>query len=189
LGVPPIKKVLLHICCAPDGTVPWSELAAEGYEVTGFFYGNNIHPYGEFVLRKDAVLSLAKNMIGEAEIGIYTPQIWMDKTKEYASEPEGGRRCPICFAIQLEAAAQKAVELGCTYLCTTLTISPHKDPVLINGIGERTASSLGLTWINRIWRKKGGFQRSVKMSRALGLYRQSYCGCLYSIRGDGSSDE
>lgn len=183
----PIKKVLLHICCAPDGTVPWGELTAEGYEVTGFFYGNNIHPFEEFVRRKEAVLSLGHIMDGRVETCTYNPDIWMDKTKDYAAEPEGGRRCPLCFAIQLEAAARKAVELDCTYLCTTLTISPHKDPGLINEIGEKAASSFGLSWVNRIWRKKGGFQRSVKMSREMKLYRQSYCGCLYSIEGDDSS--
>lgn len=99
-----------------------------------------------------------------------------------AAEPEGGGRCRLCFALQLEAAALQAAERGFSHLTTTLTISPHKDPALINQIGAETAKKYGLTWVEKIWRRGGGFQRSVEESTRLGLYRQNYCGCIYSER-------
>lgn len=184
-----MKRLLLHICCAPDGTIPWQALLGEGYDVTGFFYGNNIHPLEEFGKRKEAVLSLGEYMKGEVIINPYDPEKWITLTRSLASEPEGGKRCPLCFRIQLESSAKAACAAGCHFLCTTLTISPHKDPCLINSIGEETASRYGLVWVEKIWRKNEGFKRSVHMSKDLGLYRQCYCGCVYSIRGDEQKDE
>lgn len=184
-----MKRLLLHVCCAPDGTVPWKELVSEGYNVSAFFYGNNIHPYREFLKRKEAVTLLAEHMHGNAIINEYDPKIWVNSTIEHVSEPEGGNRCSLCFQIQIEASASAALKHHCQYLCTTLTISPHKDPALINRIGYEVANRYGLIWIERIWRKNSGFKRSVELSREIGLYRQSYCGCIYSFRGDELSDE
>jgi predicted adenine nucleotide alpha hydrolase (AANH) superfamily ATPase len=113
---------------------------------------------------------------------LYDPEKWKKETKAFASEPEGGKRCLLCFELQLKAAAEYAVRSGAGLLTTTLTISPHKDPSVINGIGEKVCSEHGLFWISKIWRKNNGFKRSVDESRKLGLYRQDYCGCIYSIR-------
>ena len=176
------KKLILHICCAPDATVPGEELLKEGYVTTGFFYGSNIHPEEEFVKRADAVRSLCLIKGIGCRIMEYDPQTWISATEGSASEPEGGKRCPLCFELQLRAAAGHAAEMGAAYLTTTLTISAHKDPQVINKIGEKVASEHGLQWIHRIWRKNDGFRRSVEESRSLGLYRQDYCGCIYSIR-------
>lgn len=180
------SRLLLHACCAPDATVPLEELAAEGYDVWLYWYGANIHPAEEEKKRREALAFLADDrplFIGDS----FDPP-WMEAALPLAGEPEGGERCGLCFRLQLEGAARVAKREGIDLLCTTLTISPHKNAELINSIGERTARKFGLGWLNRIFRKKGGFQRSVALSRKLELYRQSYCGCLFSIRR-GEADE
>ncbi|MDO5563329.1 MAG: epoxyqueuosine reductase QueH [Synergistaceae bacterium] len=184
------KKLLLHICCAPDATVPWPELISEGFETVGFFYGGNIHPADEYEKRADAVRTLSREVGMPAVLPKYEPDKWLEATYAYKDEPERGRRCELCFALQLEDAAEYAANHGFTHLSTTLTISPHKDPVLINSIGEGAAKKQGLVWVEKIWRRNDGFKRSVDESRRLGLYRQNYCGCVYSIRNEqGDNDE
>lgn len=178
------EKVLLHLCCAPDGTVPWPDLLAEGYAVEGFFYGNNIHPEEEFLRRLDAARILASSLGCPLHVLSYDPQSWIETTRRLAREPEGGARCLLCFRLQLEAAGDLAGSLGFSLLATTLTISPHKDVTAVNAVGREVAARRGLVWLDRIWRKGGGFVRSVAESRRLALYRQKYCGCLYSLRGD-----
>lgn len=177
-------SVLLHLCCAPDGTVPWPALLEEGYDVDGYFYGGNIHPEEEFLLRLEAARLLAASVGRPLHVPDYDPVSWIVATEPLRSEPEGGRRCLLCFCLQLEAAADCAASLGISALATTLTISPHKDVDAVNAIGRDVARARGLVWVDRIWRKGGGFVRSVAESRRLGLYRQNYCGCLYSLRGD-----
>jgi len=176
------KRLILHICCAPDATVPADLLLDEGYRTGGFFYGGNIHPEEEFQKRAAAVAFLCQTKGIGCHVMPYDPEKWIGETKAFASEPEGGKRCLLCFELQLKAAAEYAVRCGAGSLTTTLTISPHKDPSAINGIGEKICSEHGLVWISKIWRKNNGFKRSVDESRKLGLYRQDYCGCIYSIR-------
>lgn len=186
--MPTARRVLLHICCAPDATIPWPALrdeAGEKLDVTGFFYGNNIHPEGEWALRRDAVSRLSGLLSLPSVIMPYKPDMWLCATRAYAGEPEGGARCAICFRLQLEAAADYARREDYSELCTTLTISPHKSPALLNEIGRDVAGAYGLRWIERIWRKNDGFKRSVAQSREMGLYRQNYCGCMYSMRNGG----
>lgn len=179
-------RMFLHICCAPDATIPWPELIGEGFETVGYFYGANIHPREEYDLREHAVETLASHTKARVIIGPYDPETWFTAVRGLENEPERGARCAKCFEIQLFDAAKRAAEGGFTHLCTTLTISPHKDAKLINEIGARAAAAYGLTWLERIWRKKDGFKRSVAASKALGLYRQNYCGCKFSMR-DGAS--
>ncbi|MDR1943398.1 MAG: epoxyqueuosine reductase QueH [Synergistaceae bacterium] len=176
------RRVLLHICCAPDATAPWPALTGEGFEVHGFFYGDNIHPESEWRLRADAVARLPEFLNGRLVARPYSPSLWFEKASRLSDCPEGGERCALCFGLQLTASAEYAAGNGFGYLCTTLTISPHKDPDLINDIGRVTSSRFGVEWISRVWRKGGGFKLSVERSKAWGLYRQSYCGCEYSMR-------
>lgn len=176
------KRLLLHICCAPDATVPWPELISEEYETAGYFYGGNIHPREEYERRLDAVQAVAGATRGELVAPEYETDEWFSAVRGLEEEPERGARCAVCFRVQLEAAADFASEHGYTHLCTTLTISPHKDAALINAIGAELCASRGLEWVERVWRKRDGFRRSVAESKRLGLYRQNYCGCLFSIR-------
>ena len=176
------KKILLHICCAPDGSVPVPDLISEGWDVVGFFYGSNIHPYDEYVKRLEAVNRLISHNAVKCEIPSYSPDEWLKNVKGLELEPEGGKRCAECFRTQLEASARAAKSLGCEYMSTTLTISPHKNVSLINELGQSISNSHGLKWENRIWRKNNGFLRSVEASKELSLYRQNYCGCVFSVR-------
>ena len=183
------EKLLLHICCAPDATVPWPALAGEGYDAVGFFYGSNIHPEEEYQNRADAVRHLAAEEGGSVFFDSYEPPEWLEAVRGLENEPERGRRCARCFEEQLSAAAAYAAENGFTHLCTTLTISPHKDADLINETGARAAARHGLVWVEKIWRKKDGFKRSVTRSKELGLYRQNYCGCVFSSGGAAHGTE
>lgn len=176
------KNILLHICCAPDASVPVPDLLAEEWNVKGFFYGSNIHPFEEYTKRLEALDILRKNTGIECEIAAYNPGEWLEKVSGLENEPEGGRRCEKCFELQLEAGACLAKRLGFENFCTTLTISPHKNVQLINKIGEKISILNNIQWLNRIWRKNNGFLRSVKASKEMGLYRQNYCGCIYSMR-------
>ncbi|MCR5346821.1 MAG: epoxyqueuosine reductase QueH [Fretibacterium sp.] len=180
------SALMLHICCAPDATVPVEDLTAEGWQVAGFFYGSNIQPVEEYRLRLGALHKLMDYHNGlPVEEAPYAPDVWLSHMLRLGlmEEPEGGARCTACFELQLEAAARAAIRLGCSHLCTSLTISPHKDAARITSIGERIAEENSLTWEPRIWRKKNGFLRSIRASKELGLYRQNYCGCMPSLLG------
>ena len=184
-ALPAGRRLLLHICCAPDATVPTRDLTAEGWQVTGFFYGSNIHPREEYVRRLTTLHRLMAHEGLPLEEGPYAPEDWiahMERSR-LMEEPEGGRRCTECFLMQLASAAEAAVRLGCTHLCTSLTTSPHKDVERIARLGTACAASRGLTWEPRVWRKRNGFLRSLEISRELGLYRQNYCGCVASLQG------
>ena len=176
-------RLLLHICCAPDATVPAPDLMVEGWDVTGFFYGSNIQPEEEYRRRLGALHTLMEHAGISVVEAPYDPDLWTRHMMELGlmCEPEGGRRCTECFRLQLEAAAEEAAKRGCTHLCTTLTISPHKDVERINRTGAEEAALRGLTWENRVWRKQNGFLRSIRLSKEWGLYRQNYCGCLPSM--------
>lgn len=173
---------MLHICCAPDATVPLVDLKAEGWKPHGFFYGSNIHPEAEYRRRLDALMRLREKEFFPLRVSSYEPEEWFSAVESFLDEPEGGERCIACFSLQLTAAARCAVELGCSCLCTTLTISPHKDVRRIDSLGQALCLSYGLKWLGRVWRKNDGFLRSLKMTEALGLYRQNYCGCACSMR-------
>ena len=181
------QKVLLHVCCAPDATVPWTDLPGEGYEVVPYWYGNNIHPAAEVKRRRDTLAALSLRMGGSVLWEEYVPETWLEAASRLANEPEGGARCALCFRLQLEAAARRASAMKIPLLCTTLTISPHKNAELINSIGAECASQYGVAWLARVFRKKNGFVRSVALSKEYGLYRQSYCGCLYSMTRGGNN--
>lgn len=176
------NRLLLHICCAPDATIPWPELLNEGYDAVGYFYGGNIHPATEYEKRAAALRVLCGEVGAESVFPDYEPESWLAATKEFADEPERGKRCAVCFRLQLEAAAEYAAANGFTHVSTTLTISPHKDAALINETGESAARKFDLAWVEKVWRKGDGFKRSVAESKRLGLYRQDYCGCVYSMR-------
>lgn len=158
------KRLILHICCAPDATVPADLLLDEGYRTEGFFYGGNIHPEEEFQKRAAAVAFLCQTKGIGCHVMPYDPEKWIGETKAFGSEPEGGKRCLLCFELQLKAAAEYAVRCGAGSLTTTLTISPHKDPSVINGIGEKFA-------LSTVW---SGSQRSgEKTTDSKGLWMRA----------------
>lgn len=179
----PKTRLLLHICCAPDATVVVERLSAE-YDLAVYFYDPNIHPEEEYRLRCDEMQKLADRLGIPFFEGEYDADRWFGMVKGLEHEPEGGARCAVCFRMRLERAARFAAEKGYRIFTTVLTVSPHKDADLINRLGREAAASHGVEFIEGNFKKKDGFKRSVELSREYGLYRQDYCGCLYSHRED-----
>lgn len=178
-----IPPLLLHSCCAPCSSYVLEYLSTF-FSITVFFYNPNIHPEEEYKKRLAEQASLITRLKVKNRVnllpGLYEPEIFFQKTKGLEEEKEGKRRCVNCFRLRLEQTAQKAYELGFPYFTTTLTVSPYKNAQLINLIGNRVASLYELQYLFSDFKKKGGFQRSIELSRQYQLYRQNYCGCIFS---------
>jgi epoxyqueuosine reductase len=174
-------KVLLHVCCGPDSTAVYERLNPE-FEVIGFYHNPNIYPPEEYEKRAQNALKAARGLGFRIIFPEYEPEKWGKAVKGLEREPEGGKRCDVCFRHNLEATAKKALKLGIPFFTTTLTISPHKSSETIFKIGRGLAEEYGVVFLDINFKKKDGFKRSVELSRQLGLYRQNYCGCRYSIR-------
>lgn len=170
---------LLHACCAPCTTHSWRALKAD-YDVTVFFYNPNIHPETEYRHRENEMAALGQRWGFSVVTGVYDADRWFDMTKGLEEAPEGGPRCALCFRMRLEATAKRAVAMGIPHITTTLTISPHKKPAVIFPIGRAVAAQYGLTFLEIDFKKKDGFKESCRLSHEEGLYRQDYCGCIYS---------
>jgi len=171
--------MLLHICCAPDATVVIERLSPE-YDLTGYFYNPNIHPKREYYLRLEEMKKLAERLNLQLVWDEYDVDRWFALTRDLKDEPEGGRRCEVCFRMRLERAADYAKANGFDIFTTVLTVSPHKKAEVINRIGEEIANEYEVQFLSANFKKKDGFKRSVELSKKFGLYRQDYCGCVYS---------
>jgi hypothetical protein len=177
------KKVLLHSCCAPCSGEVMEAMAASGIDYTIYFYNPNIHPREEYELRK------AENIRFAEKEGIpfidadYDTDNWFARAKGLEWEPEKGARCTMCFDMRFERTALYAHENGFPVITSCLGISRWKDIDQINGCGERAASKYaGLTYWTFNWRKGGGAQRMLEISKRENFYQQEYCGCIYSLR-------
>ena len=171
--------MLLHICCAPCSTHVIDSLKAD-YDLDGYFYNPNIHPENEYELRGKEIQRYAESnniMLIHEE---YDDVQWFELNKGMDDMPEGDKRCEICFEMRLEKTARYAKEHGYDIIATTLSISPHKNAQKINEIGLKVAKKHGVRFLEADFKKRGGFERSIQMSRQFGLYRQSYCGCIFS---------
>ena len=175
------QKLLLHVCCAPCS--PWVvEQLREQYTVTLYFYNPNIHPEEEYHKRLDELKDWAGSVDVPLIVEEYGVEGWFDATKGLEDAPERGERCNVCFDLRLGKVAKKAVELKMENFGTVLTVSPHKDAVVINKIGKAKGVEQKVTYFEADWKKKDGFKITGKMSREAGLYRQDYCGCVFSLR-------
>lgn len=182
-----LPSLLLHVCCGPCATHVF-DLLKSSYHLVAFFYNPNIHPLGEFLARLEATARLCK----QHEIGLWVPphgpETWMEETRGRESDPEGGERCNICFRLRLDTTARMARMASLEGFATTLTISPHKNSKKINGIGNEIARRHGIAFLPADFKKKHGYQESVRKSRELDLYRQRYCGCCHSRRPAGPGE-
>ena len=170
------------MCCA--GCSPHViDVLKKDYVVTGYFYNPNIHPESEYQLRLSEAKNLARRLDVELLSGDYDANEWFALTKGMEQEPEGGPRCDICFRMRLEKTAQYARDDGFDIFTTTLTVSPYKNAERINLIGTEAAQKNGVEFLERNFKKKEGFKKTMRLSRDFGLYRQNYCGCLYSREG------
>lgn len=173
-------RLLLHSCCGPCSSYVL-EYLTRYFEVCLSYYNPNIQPREEYELRLENQLKVLERIPGVtlAPCG-YDGGAYDEAVRGLENEPEGGARCTECFALRLDFAARAAKRLGCDYFATTLTVSPHKDAQRINAIGEALAGKYGVKWLPADFKKRDGYKRSIELSREFGLYRQNYCGCLYS---------
>ena len=177
-------KVLLHCCCGPCSSSVLERLADE-FELSLLWYNPNIYPEAEFERRYDAFIKLIEDMGLASKVKVlrmeHRPEDYYSRVAGYEDEPEGGSRCGICFRLRLEETAKIAHEQGFDYFCTSLTLSRHKDAVLINDIGEAVAKEYGARWLPSDFKKKDGENRSIELCEQYGVYRQLYCGCEFSF--------
>ncbi len=174
------EKVLLHICCAPDATYPVFYLRGRHYKVTGFFYNPNIHPITEYEKRVNEIKRFANIVKFPLIEGPYDIKEWFEYIKGLENEPEGGKRCYKCYEFRLEKTAQLAKKLHFDYFTTTLSISPHKNSKWIFEIGHNLEEQYGVKFLKADFKKRNGFKSSVILSKYYGMYRQNYCGCIFS---------
>ncbi len=174
-------NVLLHICCAPDAAygVPAMQ---EMYRVTGFFFNPNIQPGEEYDRRLSATFRLTEQAPFPLTVAPGGEKEWEDAVRGLESEPERGLRCEACIRMRLARTASEAKSLGIPAFSTVLTVSPKKDAAMVNRIGRKEGEKAGVTFIEADLKKNDGFRKSVETTKRLGIYRQNYCGCRYSVR-------
>ncbi|MDO5696088.1 MAG: epoxyqueuosine reductase QueH [Eubacteriales bacterium] len=181
-GVP---RLLLHACCGPCSSY-CLEYLSQYFEITVFYYNPNIWPSDEYDLR----IAEQKLIIAHTKAvhpihlveGAYDTSRYYRAVRGLEDEPEGGRRCHTCYRLRLEEAARVAAALSFDYFTTSLTISPMKDPHVLNAVGRAAGEKYGVRYLNSDFKKKNGYRRSVEIARALDVYRQDYCGCIFSKR-------
>ena len=176
--------LLLNSCCAPCSSYVLSYLA-EYFSITVFYYNPNIYPENEYLYRVREVKRLieelpVKNKISFVE-GKYEPDRFFEMSKGYENEKEGGERCFKCYELRLKEAALIAESGGFDYFTTTLSISPHKNAEKLNEIGQKCAVGKA-RYLPSDFKKKNGFKESIRLSEKYNLYRQNYCGCVFSKR-------
>ena len=177
-----MSKILLHVCCAPCSPYIVEKLREEYDNVTLYFFNPNIHPETEYVRRLDELRQWAGKESLPLITDEYAAEKWFDVTRGMEDEPERGARCGVCIDMRLERTADKAARLGFDAYGTVLTVSPHKNAATINFVGAMRGEEKKVRFIEADWKKKDGFKITTQMGREMGLYRQDYCGCVYSLR-------
>ena len=176
-------KLLLHSCCAPCSSYTL-EYLANYFEITVLYYNPNISPEEEFEKRFAEQKRLIESMPAKHKItlikGEYNYEDFEKIARGYEEVPEGGERCFRCYRLRLSRAAELAREQGFDYFCTTLSISPLKNSQKINEIGYELEKEYGVAWLPSDFKKREGYKRSIELSKEYNLYRQNFCGCIYS---------
>jgi len=149
--------------------------------VTVCFCNSNIHPEKEYEKRKKEVVKLCEELNLPFVEDEYNPKEWFESTEEYKDEPEGGKRCPVCFEFRLEKSAKYASENGFDWLASTLTSGRNKYANIINPIGLKCAEKYGINFFQEDWKKKGRQEKGIEICKIKDVYRQDYCGCVYSF--------
>lgn len=179
------KRLLLHSCCAPCSSYVL-EYLSQYFEITVFYYNPNISPETEYRMRVEEQQRLIQQMPLKHPVsfleGTYCPDYFYNMVKGLEDVPEGGERCFLCYRMRLEESAKIARENGFDYFTTTLTISPLKNAQKLNEIGQELAEKYEVPFLPSDFKKKNGYKRSTELSREYGLYRQNYCGCVFSKR-------
>jgi len=173
-----MNNVLLHICCGICALESIKKLKEQNYEVVGYFFNPNIYPEEEFLKRKQVVEKVAEIYKIKVIYTKYEPQVWENICGTYKDEPEGGKRCILCYELRLKKTFEVASEENFEFFTTTLTISPYKKSNVIFEIGERIA---GEKFLKIDFKKQDGFKKTTELAKQFGFYRQNYCGCRFSL--------
>ena len=176
------KKLLLHSCCAPCSSACLERLK-EYFDITVLYYNPNIDESGEYEKRKAEQIRFL-NETGWADFldCDHEKERFFEAVLGLEQEPERGKRCYVCYKLRLERSAQIAKEKGFDFFATTLTLSPYKNAEWLNEIGEEVGGRYEVNYLYTDFKKKGGYHRSIALSKDYGLYRQDFCGCKYSKR-------
>ncbi len=178
-----VPTLLLHSCCAPCSSYVL-EYLSQYFKITVLYYNPNIFPKEEYEYRISEQARLIENMPAKNKISFisteYEPEHFYNIAKGLENEPEGGKRCEECFRLRLSYAASIAKEQGFDYFTTTLSISPLKNSEILNKIGDEISQKYGVLHLTSDFKKRNGYKRSVELSKEYNLYRQDYCGCIYS---------
>lgn len=179
-------SVFLHSCCAPCSSYVLEYLSRYFY-ITVFYFNPNISETGEYQKRAAEQRRLIQGFNEEGKghtisvvEGDYEPKKFFEAARGLENCPEGGERCFRCFELRLRETAKRAAQAGYDYFATTLTVSPLKNAVKLNEIGETLSREYGIAWLPSDFKKKEGYKRSIELSEQYGLYRQNYCGCVFS---------
>lgn len=179
------NKIVLHLCCGVCGVYLVELLKKEFSEVCLYFYNPNIHPQKEYEKRKITAQKLAEIMGLTFIEGEYRPEEWLEAVKSLKEEPEGGRRCEICFEKRLRTTAQFAKKKGFSYFTTSLIVSPFKDEKLIKNLGEKIAQEIGCLFFDPLilGKSKEEIWKETRFrAKQYNFYHQNYCGCIFSLR-------
>ncbi len=172
-------KILLHVCCGVCLAGTAETLRPEGHDITGYYFNPNTAPLAEYEKRLAAARTIAGVMNFPLIAEPYNPELWLKATDGMADEPEGGRRCEICFRMRLQATYDYFRKNDFDVFTTTLTTGPRKSAEVINRIGKEVG---GDKYLSRDFKKNGGAQRAVQLAKQYDIYRQNYCGCAYSVK-------
>lgn len=182
-GLTSKPRLLLHSCCGPCSSY-CIEVLIKHFDITVLWHNPNIQPQSEYDLRLENQIKLIKSFEAKGKLALievpYDPNEFFTVAKGLENEKEGGKRCNECFKLRLEQAAKIAKEQNFDYFTTTLTVSPHKNAPLINEIGFGFMQKYGVEFLPSDFKKKNGYKRSIELSKELDLYRQNYCGCIFS---------
>ena len=181
-------RLLLHACCAPCSSYVLEYLSS-WFDICVYFYNPNIDTREEYDKRAEELRSMIQRMKVPVRLIVaeYDPESFYRMARGHEKDPERGERCRLCYELRLKETARLLKELSdkgehFDYFCTTLSISPLKDAKALNDIGERIAASEGLSYLPSDFKKRNGYKRSIELSAIYGLYRQDYCGCVFSRR-------
>ena len=180
-----VPNLLLHSCCAPCSSHVIDTLK-DYFDITIFYYNPNIEPYDEYLLRKNEQKKYIEMITHKNKLDIldcdYDNDLFKSMSKDLENEKEGGRRCFKCYELRLLKTASIAKELGYDYFGTTLTVSPFKNSQKLNEIGNDLSLEYKINYLFSDFKKKNGYKHSIELSKKYNLYRQDYCGCVYSKR-------
>lgn len=179
------KRLLLHSCCGPCSSYVITYLT-KYFDITILYYNPNIFPYDEYLKRKEEQIRLINEIDTENSLDIkdcdYDNDLYENLIKGLEKEPERGKRCNVCYLMRLDKTAALAKENEYDFFCTTLSVSPYKNANLINEYGSSLEDKYRVRWLYSDFKKKDGYKQSILLSQKYNLYRQNYCGCVYSKR-------